>query len=114
MVRAFHKILHLAGHPISRRRQHRFAPSITGAASCLEDRALLNGGGGSSPAVAARIVAANLANTPAGRHVTRMFENVVNTTPSQQQVTQMVRQIRGGLSFAALRSQLVNEAATLA
>ena len=45
MARAFLKILDVTGGSISRRRRHQFVPSISAAASCLEDRALLSGAG---------------------------------------------------------------------
>jgi hypothetical protein len=105
MVRAFEKILRLAGNDLSRRRRHQFVPSISGAASRLEDRALLNGAGGTVHAAAA-----SLASTPAGRHVTRTYEQIFGAAPTQQQVRQFVHEIRAGRSFAALHRQLVVEA----
>jgi hypothetical protein len=104
MARAFEKMLRLAGHDLSRRRRHQFVPSITGAASRLEDRALLSGAGGPAQAVAA-----DLAATPAGRHVTRMYEHVFGSAPTQPQVAHLVREIRHGVSLTAIHKHLVAE-----
>jgi hypothetical protein len=106
MLRASKITLPFAGNHTSRRRQHKFVPSITGAASCLEDRTLLSG----AAASAHQAAAAALAETPAGRHVTAMFESILNTAPTQHQVTQWVHEIRGGKSINALKRQLTTEA----
>jgi hypothetical protein len=45
MIRAFNPIPRFEGDPISRRRLHRFFPSVAESASRLEDRALLSGAG---------------------------------------------------------------------
>jgi len=110
MLRAWKITLPSAGRHTSRHRQHQFVPAITGAASCLEDRALLSGAAGSAHHAAA----ANLADTPAGRHVTAMFESVLNTAPTQRQLAQWVHKLHAGTSVTALHRHLVAEARTQA
>ena len=69
--------------------------------------------GRSSPrrrGLAHQAAAANLAATPAGRHVTAMFESILNTAPTQQQVTQWVHELRAGTPLHALKRQLTVEA----
>jgi len=96
----------LAGDHTARRRRREFTPSISESASRLEDRALLSAAGGPAHAAAAH----HLADTAAGQHVTAMFESILHTAPTQQQVTQWVQKIRAGTSINVLKRQLTTEA----
>jgi hypothetical protein len=99
--------LRLAGNLTAGRRRREFIPSISASASRLEDRALLSAAGGSAHAA---VAAHNLADTPTGQHVTAMFESILHTAPTQQQVTRWVQRIRAGTSIKVLQRQLTAEA----
>jgi hypothetical protein len=108
MARAFKEILGLTGDAIPRRRRHRFVPSIAESASCLEGRALLSGAGGAAHhAMAAHHAAANLADTAAGRRVTALFESILHTAPTSQQLARWVHKLHSGLSAKVLRNDLL-------
>jgi hypothetical protein len=51
MLRALSLTLLFADDQMTRRRRHRFAPSLTGATSCLEDRVVLSAVGSMAGAV---------------------------------------------------------------
>ncbi len=55
-------------------------------------------------------VAKPLADTAAGRRVTRLFESILHTAPSSQQLTQWVDNLHHGVSAKVLRNDLVAEA----
>src|SRR5262249_25342570 len=107
MLRTSKIALPLAGHHPPRRRRRQFTPSIGESASRLEDRALLSAAVGSAHAAMA---AHNLANTPAGQHVTALFQSILGTNPTQQQVTQWVHKIRAGTSINVLKRELIADA----
>jgi hypothetical protein len=102
MARAFKEILGLTGDPIPRRRPHRFVPSLAESASCLEGRTLLSGAGST-----AHHAAANLAETADGRRVTAMFESIMHTAPTSQQLARWVHKLHSGVSAKVLRKDLV-------
>src|SRR5262249_50391432 len=106
MLRTSKMILPFIGLHPPRRRRRQFTPSIGESASRLEDRALLSAGGSAHAAMAAH----NLANTPAGQHVTAVFQSILHTDPTQQQVTQWVHKIRAGTSINVLKRQLIADA----
>jgi len=99
MVRAFYKILASKHDLISRRHRRQFAPSITTATSCLEDRVVLSGGG-------AHAAARPLADTPAGQKVANLFESMIHTAPTSQQLTHWVNKLRHGGNLKPLRKDL--------
>src|SRR5690348_4905848 len=98
MARAFQEILGLTGDATTRRRRHQFVPSMAGSTSCLEGRTLLSGAGRT-----AHHAAANLAETPAGRRVTAMFESILHTAPTSQQLTRWVHRLHNGVRAKVLR-----------
>src|SRR5436309_2951058 len=87
MFRLWKTTLPEAGSDTSRRGKRRFVPSLTGSASCLEDRVVLNGGGQFSSVDEA---AQALANTRAGQTVTNMFQSILMTNPTNAQMVQNV------------------------
>jgi hypothetical protein len=107
MVRASEITLPLADQYISRRRRHRFAPSVAGSASCLEDRVLLSGAGAKAHAAE---VAKPLADTAAGRQVTAAFDSILGTNPTNAQMTQWVHRLHGGMTVKVMRKDLALEA----
>ena len=85
----------------TRRRGRRHCiPSLPESASCLEDRVLLSGAG---QAARAAEVARPLAETAAGRRVTALYESILHTDPSSQQLTKAVHELRSGVSAKVLR-----------
>jgi hypothetical protein len=107
MARAFKEMLGLTGDPSPRRRPHRFVPSLAQSTSCLEGRTLLSGAGST-----AHHAAANLAETAAGRRVTALFESVLHTAPTSQQLTRWVHKLHSGVSAKVLRKDLVAQVRT--
>jgi hypothetical protein len=107
MLRAFKTFLHHADDPARCHRPRRCIPSLPELASCLEDRVLLSAAGGKAHAAE---VAQNPADTKAGKEVINLFESILQTNPSGAQLTRLVREMRSGLSVAALRKDLTAEA----
>ena len=96
------------GDHTPRRRERRCIPSLSGPASCLEDRVLLSGAGEKAHAAeVAHPAARNLANTHAGQVVTGLFESVVGTGPTSAQLTNWVHKLQSGVSANTLRKDLV-------
>src|SRR5262249_23288919 len=55
-------------------------------------------------------MAQNPADTKAGKEVTNLFESILQTNPTSAQLTRLVREMRSGMSVAALRKDLTAEA----
>jgi hypothetical protein len=106
MVRASKTTPPFSAHRIPRRRRQ-FIPSIAESASRLENRVLLSG---AHQAAHAAEVAKPLADTSAGRRVTSLFESILHTTPTSQQLTQWVRKLHHGVSAKVLRKDLTAQA----
>jgi len=92
-----------AGSQTSRRSRRRFVPSISGSASCLEERVVPAGGG---QAMNLAALAQALADTRAGQVVTNMFQSILQTNPTASQLVQDVRRLRNGVGVNGLRNIL--------
>jgi hypothetical protein len=90
----------------SRRGRRRFVPSLSGTASCLEERVVPAGGQAANLAALAQA----LADTGAGHVVTNMFQSILMTNPTAAQLVRDVRRLRGGLGVNALRNSLFSSA----
>src|SRR5262249_2838871 len=77
-------------------------------ASSLEDRVLLSGAGHTAHAAE---VARPLAETAAGQRVTALFESILNTAPTGQQLAHGVHELRSGAGAKVLRRELSAERA---
>ena len=87
MLRAFKVVPPSASDRAPCRRRRRCIPSLGESASSLEDRVLLSGAGHGAPAAD---VARPLAETAAGQHVTALFQSILHTDPTGQQLTHWV------------------------
>ena len=107
MLRAFKVVPPSASDRAPCRRRRRCIPSLRESASSLEDRVLLSGAGHGAPAAD---VARPLAETAAGQRVTALFESILHTDPTGQQLTHWVHALRSGVGASTLRKDLTAEA----
>jgi hypothetical protein len=107
MLCTFKMFLCQSTHHARSRHQRRCIPSFTASVSCLEDRVLLSAAGGQAHTAE---IARNPADTKVGREVTNLFQSILQTNPTSAQLTRSVRELRSGMSVAALRKDLTAEA----
>src|SRR5437764_4377585 len=107
MFRLWKTTLNEASSHTSHRSKRRFVPSLSGAASCLEDR-VVPASGGRAANVAE--LAQALANTRAGHVVTNLFQSILMTNPTDAQMVQDVRRLRNGLGVNGLQNMLFSSA----
>ncbi len=106
MLRAFKVVPAPARDLTTARRQRRCIPSICESASSLEDRVLLSGAGHHAAAEVGR----PMAETAAGQRVTALFESILHTDPTGQQLNHWVHELRVGVNVNSLRKDLTAEA----
>ena len=107
MLRGFNSVPPSAHDRAPCRRQRRCVPSLRESASSLEDRVLLSGAGQNTHAAD---VAKPMVDTAAGQRVTALFESILHTDPTGQQLTHWVHELRSGVGANVLRKDLTAEA----
>jgi len=110
MFRGWNSSVCHADHHPSKRRKRRCLPTLSGSASCLEDRVLLSGASAHAAEVAKTAV--NLASTHAGQVVTGLYQSILGTDPTSAQLTTWVHKLRSGVSSKVLRKDLIATART--